>query len=123
MILSYNDEYKKFTSPLGSGIYNFFKPNKSSKLDDETASKIISKYNDTGLSVDALKEKYVDLDAGMASYLSTCDHGSATMAGYSKSIENVGFKAKATSVAMKGLSIAGKRFATFMLYRSTIETM
>lgn len=107
MILSYNDEYKKFTSPLGSGIYNFFKPNKFSKLDDETASKIISKYNDTGLSVDALKEKYVDLDAGMASYLSTCDHGSATMAGYSKSIENVGFKAKATSVAMKGLSIAG----------------
>lgn len=107
MILSYNDEYKKFTSPLGSGIYNFFKPNKFSKLDDETASKMISKYNDTGLSVDALKEKYVDLDAGMASYLSTCDHGSATMAGYSKSIENVGFKAKATSVAMKGLSIAG----------------
>lgn len=107
MILSYNDEYKKFTSPLGSGIYNFFKPNKFSKLDDETASKIISKYNDTGLSVDALKEKYVDLDAGMAAYLSTCDNGSATMAGYSKSIENLGIKAKASSVAMKGLSIAG----------------
>lgn len=49
----------------------------------------------------------VDLDAGMASYLSTCDNGSATMTGYSKSIENIGIKAKATSIAMKGLSLAG----------------
>lgn len=108
-VLRYNDESNSIYTNFFDGIKNVFSKNKYKfdPIPDDKAQAIIGKFNRTTLSAKAFADELGGLDTGMVSYLSTCDNGSATMAGYSKSIENVSIKAKAASVAMKGLSIAG----------------
>lgn len=106
-ILRYDDEHNIFSN----GILDAYKAHKTkksySKLSDTDANNWINKYNAAAISAQRFAEENQSLDTGMSAYLSTCKNGEATLTGYAQSLENVGLKAKVTSIAMRGLSIVG----------------
>ena len=85
----------------------------SLSLDEASVKKIISSYNQMGLSADAFAEKTGLCDKALLSYFNTAEAGSATLKGCKVHIEDVnnsiglmGVKAKATTIIMTGLKAA-----------------
>ena len=78
------------------------------------------KFNSSSLSAEALAEQMENVDQRIIDYAKTCKNGEMTTAGFKASIDNMSFSAKAGTVALKALSIAGN-IAVSMLVVKGLE--
>ncbi len=95
-------------------IETFFSKNKKSILTPELLrdfENFKNEFNNTSLSAEALKEKFIEIDQRIIDYAKTCKNGEMTTKGFKKSIDTMSFSAKASKVALHSLATIGNIFA------------
>ena len=73
------------------------------------------KFNSSQLSAEALAEQMENVDQRIIDYAKTCKNGEMTTEGFKASIYDMSLSAKAGSVALKALSIAGNMLAAWAI--------
>lgn len=104
-------KYNKDTQSI-DGIVTWVKSLKKAKVDVDTLmpqfDKLTALMEQHGMTAeDAAKIYNGKLDPAVVDYCSTAQAGELTQEGFRRSLENTSLSAKATTVAMKALSIAG----------------
>lgn len=120
--ISFIDVYEQYGLKGENGALSYLFGNKNSEniitselLDEFERFK--KKFNSSSMSAEALAESLGGVDDSIVAYAKTCKNGELTTSGFKTSLEGMTLSAKAGSIALKGLAIAGNMLAMWAIIK------